>query len=516
MKWKKLMVIICFAVFMMSKAGVTGGTVLAGEIKGEDQVSGGEEAKKEFNVVGDSGIKADKDAASGDTSGQEQPGSDSTTRLIIDNKNLYEDMDKTYSKGYVPKVKNGKAVIILPLLAKDKLKGNKISSTVNLGESENIPFVRKNYEKDIKLKIHKTGKNKKEAECYLVTYTLDLKEDRYNGSYPVVITVTAEDEKGNEIRQDFIVYVNITDGKDTDEKDTNETIDTEEGDTGTEIPQFAPKVMVDSYTFSKKTIQSGDTFTVDITLINTSKIDMVKNMLVTAAQIEQLEMLSKSDSVYVEELGTNKTCLVSYEFRVNAAAPQGQYNIPVTLDYADSKGNSYTAQGTIKVTVEQLVKIEMDPVVLPKEIQIGETVEVQTQVMNLGRGKIYNVRAVVEGDGLNAARTAFIGDIEAGNAMSGSTELTAVGLSGSSLYGKTQGKVTFYYEDEAGNEMSEEQIFETSIMSPLNEKKDEEVLDDTSQWWVIMAVIAGILIAAAGFLFARRLKELKEERQETV
>lgn len=229
-------------------------------------------------------------------------------------------------------------------------------------------------------------------------------------------------------------------------------------------------------------------------------------------------MLSKSDSVYVEELQTQKTCKVIYEFRIRSTAPQGQYSVPITLDYADSKGNIYTGQGTVKIMAELPVKIEIDPITVPEEIQMGETIELQTQVMNLGRGKVYNVRAVVEADGFNAERTAFIGDIEAGSALSGSTEITAVGLPGNSLYGKTQGTVTFYYEDESGKEMSEEKVFETSIMSPLNEKKEEEIPDDTGQWWVIMAVIAGTLFGTIGVLAAKKFRDprfMKKDMEET-
>lgn len=462
--------------------------------------------------TGGTGIQVQGEEAAGKDGeeGEEVAGSDNMTVFSIDNKNLYTGMDKTYSKGYVPKVKKGKAVIVLPLLANAKIKGDKIKSTVNLGEAETIPFVQKNYEKDIRLKKHKIGSKGKEKDCYLISYTLDLKKNRYNGGYPVIITVSAQDEQGNEIHQEFTVYVTITDGSDMS---TVADTPTEES----ENPQFAPKVIVDSYTFSKDTIESGDSFTVKITLRNTSKTDTVKNMLVTAAPVEQIEMISKSDSIYVEELQTEKTCEVTYEFRIHSSAPQGQYSVPITLDYADSKGTSYTGQGTIKIMAALPVKIEIDPVAVPKEIQMGETIELQTQVMNLGRGKLYNVRAVMEADGLTAKQTAFIGDIEAGSALSGSMEVTVEGLSGDSLYGKTQGTVTFYYEDETGKEMSEEKVFETTIMSPLNEKKEEERPDDTGQWWVIMVVLVVTLLGMAVVLAARKflhVRSLKKDMDE--
>lgn len=160
----------------------------------------------------------------------------------------------------------------------------------------------------------------------------------------------------------------------------------------------------------------------------------------------------------------------------------------------------------MKVSAEQAVQIQIPVVSVPKTIQLGETVELQTQVMNLGKGKLYNVRATLEADGLTPSGAAFIGDIEAGTSMAGSMEITAEGLTGTNMYGSTQGKITFYYADETGNEMTQEQAFETDILSPLSGENGEESEDDTRQWWVIMAVIVGFLILAAMIFFMRRSK----------
>lgn len=510
MKWKNFSKVVFLTVLIAAGFYLTCDRVFAAEWKQQESSLGTGIADAANDTV-----KTDMKALGEETPKDEEGGEGSAdsgnmTVFSIDNRNLYSGMDKTYSKGYVPKVEKGKAVIVLPLLANTKIKGDRIKSTLNLGEAETIPFVQKNYEKDIPLKKHKIGREGKKKECFLISYTLDLKRKRYNGGYPVIITVSAQDEQGNEVRQDFTVYVTITDGSDMNTVEGTQTDETEN-------PQFAPKVIVESYTFSKEPIASGDSFTVKIILKNTSKTDTVKNMLVTAAPVEQIEMKSKSDSVYVEELQTQKTCEVTYELSVHSAALQGQYSVPITLDYADGKGTTYTGQGSVKIMVELPVKIEIDTVAVPKEIQMGESVELQTQVMNLGRGKIYNVRAVVEADGLRANQTAFIGDVEAGSALSGSMEVTAEGLSGDTLYGRAQGTVTFYYEDETGKEMSEEQVFETTIVSPLSEKKKEEKPDDTGQWWVIMTVIAIILSGMIGVLSARRfwhVRYLKKDMEE--
>ena len=418
--------------------------------------------------------------------------------FVIDNKNVYSGMKTSYSKGYIPTVSDKNAMLVLPLLSNSELMGNRIRVSLKLGESENFPIVCKNYEKSVKLGYHKT--RTKAVNCYLVKFNLELKNKKYNGTYPVTMTVTGNDKNGREVYQDFTVYVTISNGIDT----SAEPADNQ----GKKKAVLAPKVMIRSCEFSKNKVMCGEKFTANITLYNTSRKVSVKNMMVMVQPGENVELLSKTDCSYVRTLGAGASCHVSFVFRVASEAPKGQYNIQVNLDYADDSGNTYTVQESIKVSASQKAHMEIAPVSFPKSIQLGETAEIQAQVMNLGKGKLYHVRAVLEADGLTASGQFFIGDMEGGAEMSDGIEITAEGLSGDSLYGTSQGKITFYYEDEMGNEMIQSQDFETSILSPLNEDTDKENVDDTRQWWLIMAVILIILFGAAVICIVRRLKQV--------
>ncbi len=462
------------------------------------QDEAGNEILQEFTVYV---TITDGKKVEGDARGEADEGG--VAGFVIDNQNVYKGMEKSYSRGYVPKIGNDNAVLVLPLQAKHKISGNQITAALKFGEGENLPFVHKNYEKEVKLKYYKAGKQGKKVGRYLVSFNLKLKKDRYNGSYPVIVTVSGQDESGNEISQEFTVYVTITDGKKAGEAE-----DAQEGEEDT-VAKFAPKVMIDSYQFSRKKILCGEKFTAKITLHNTSNSEPVKNMMVSVTPGENVELLGRTGSSYVQELAAGGSCDLSFRFRVNASAPRGQYSIGVTMDYADAKGGTHTAEGAMKVSAEQSVQIQIPPVSMAKTIQLGETVELQTQVMNLGKGKLYNVRATLEAEGLTPSGAAFIGDVEAGTSMSGSMEVTAEGLTGTNLYGTTQGKITFYYADEAGNEMTQEQTFETDILSPLSGENEAEPEEDTRQWWVIMAVIVALLILAAVIFFVRRSKRIQ-------
>ncbi len=463
------------------------------------QDEAGNEILQEFTVYV---TITDGKKAEGDIKGDAAEGG-GAAGFVIDNQNVYKGMEKSYSRGYVPKVGNDSAVLVLPLQAKHKISGNRVTAALKFGEGENLPFVHKNYEKAVKLKYYKTERQGKKAGRYLISFNLKLKKDRYNGSYPVIVTVSGQDESGSEISQEFTVYVTIKDGK-----KAGETEGTQEGEED-HTAKFVPRVMIDSYQFSKKKILCGEKFTAKITLHNTSNTEPVKNMMVSVAPGENVELLGRTGSSYVQELAAGGSCDLSFRFRVNASAPRGQYSIGIAMDYADARGGTHTAEGSMKVSAEQSVQIQLPQVSVPKTIQLGETVELQPQAMNLGKGKLYNVRATLEAEGLTPSGTAFIGDIEAGTSMAGSMEITAEGLTGTNLYGTTQGKITFYYADEAGNEMTQEQTFETDILSPLSGENEEESEDDTRQWWIIMVVIVVFLIQAAVIFFMRRSKGIQ-------
>lgn len=432
----------------------------------------------------------------GETALQDMSGP-SAVRLTIDNQNRYEGMEKSYSEGYMPQVKDGGVYLVVPIQANAALQDCCMQVSLNLGDVQNTPFVVKNYERTVYAQQAAVNGGSQTVESYVADFYLDLKADRYNGSYPVTVNVRAADEAGNEIVQEFTVYVTITDGKMSKEEEA-------------ELPVFAPKVMVQSCQFSKNDILAGDKITAEITLINTSKTEPAKNMVVTAAlPAEQFTLTGGSDAVYIDGIPAGKTAKVSYSYQVNAGAPQGQYDLELTMDYADSKGNTCSGSGKVKLSIKQPVQMKFDPLSLEAQVEVGDVVEASVQAMNLGRGRVYNVRAVIEADGLTPQGTLFIGDMEPGSVASASTQITVAGLSeGNSLYGQTEGTVTFYFEDESGQEQTEVITFQTKINSPFSEEKPQE--DESGQWWIIVAIIGGLLVLFAVVVIVRKVRLRKQ------
>ncbi len=446
---------------------------------------------------------------SGGNSGVGTPVINPSGKIVIDSENCYPGMDKSYADGYIPRIENGNACLVVPFITNAGIRDNRIRVALDLGDTDTMPFVCKNYEKMVALQNAAVNGGGGMAESYVVCFNLELKGERVNGSYPVGLKVSAVDVAGNEINQEFVVYVTITDGKNTNAETEQEP---EVLPVLEEAPTFAPKIMIQSYQYSKDNILAGDEVTAEITLYNTSRKNVIKNMTVTvSASNEYITLLDASDTVYVDEVGTENTCTVAYSFRVNEAAPQGQYELALSMDYADADGNTYTGNGKAKLFVEQTLEMQFDQLIIPPELQVAETVEVSFQAMNLGRSKVYNVRAVVEADGLKPQGTIFIGDMEPGTSAAGSTQVSVSSLSGDNMYGKTEGTVIFYYEDAMGNEQTEEKTFSTVIKSPFRENTDDKEPDKPEQWWAIMAVVGGILLLFVTVIIVGKARRKKQD-----
>ena len=418
----------------------------------------------------------------------------------IDNRNVYEGMDKSYSEGYIPRVADGYAAVVLPLLCDGALAGNQLRASVNLGDSETMPFVCKNYEKTVALCA---------PSLYLISFSLELKADRINGNYPVAVTVAAADDAANALRETFTVYVVITDGKALQNDRTQQQ----------EEIVLTPKVLVQSYSCAALSteekadvILAGEKISLTVTLVNTARFESVKNMSVTAAPPEGFALLSASDTQYIGYVGAGATFDVTFTYATKSDLPAGQYGISVSYDYAFGKGMSSSGSGTARVTITQPLQLELSLVQMPEKAVISDTVSAGVQAINLSRAKAYNVRAVIKADGLSPAGTVFLGDIEGGASVEGTGQVVVTGLSdGNFPYGQTNGTVTFYYEDADGNEQTEVKNFSTEIQSPFSE--NESAKDDApGQWWVIMAVIAAAVAVGGAALGIKARKGRKREK----
>lgn len=425
-------------------------------------------------------------------------------RLFLDNTNLYENMEKSYSQGYMPTVRGDEVVLVLPLLCEGELEGNCLRARVELGDAQS-PFIRKNYEKTVKLAQNSVNRGKGQVTGYCVSFPLALKPRRVNGSYPVTIEIMAACNMGTILQETFTIYVTISDGKDPDATPKPEPEPTPQPSPAEPVV-LPPRVLVagceaDSLEENAVpgVINAGDRLRMKVLLKNTSKTEKLENMAVTAAaSTEHFSLNSTADSFYTDSLPPGESLEVTFDYTVKPETPAGQYEIALQYEFSYHNGQAGSGSGIARVNIHQPLELEFSLPQMPQEAVISDTIEVGVQAINLSRAKAYQVRAQLEADGISPAGTAFLGDLEGGASQTVALPLTITGLTqGEFPYGLSEGKLIYFYEDETGQEYQAESSFSLMIKSPFSEKQEKEP-EQPEQWWVIMGAIGLALFAFGG------------------
>ncbi len=421
-------------------------------------------------------------------------------QLIIDSYTLYNGMDKTYQQGYVPRIVNGRAYIILPLLGKTY--DGKVTVTADLGATTNSPFVFGNYSQTV-------GAG---WGAYVFLIEIPLVSERMNGSYPVTLKADYLDVLGNQAQQTFTVYVTVTDGKNPP-------------DPNAQPPKEAvekPELFISACAVSPHTVGGEEQMTVNLTIENIGAIRARSVRLSYGSEAAGIVPVETNAALHLPNIASEGSTEASFMLRTTEDVLAGNQPFYITLDYVDLYGGVYSSTRTFLINVTQPAEMNYDAVSMPKEVTAGETVSLPANVFNIGKSTLRNVTVTLTGAGLFPTSTVFLGDIQPGQAGYGEMKVFIGMLSMTEgyteSYGKTTGTYTISYTDDAGETHAVEQTLSTEIKQPVIEgekteaekKAEEEQKRAMSQWWisvlVAFAIIAIIIALIVISRFARMMK----------
>jgi hypothetical protein len=269
-------------------------------------------------------------------------------------------------------------------------------------------------------------------------------------------------------------------------------------------------------------VQAGSDFTLTIHLKNTSKTSAVSNMLFelqapTEGSDEQTSApaflpTSGSNSIYLDGIGANGTADISMKLNAKADLVQKPYEINLTMKYEDSQASQIDAQASLSIPVKQNARFEFSEFeIMPETVEVGNEANVSCNLYNLGRIKLYNVRAIFEGEGIEREET-FLGNLESGSSTAIDVMLEATAVSDGEV------TMTLSYEDESGNVSTAEETFDLPVTEAV---EDEMLMDDTmaesggSSFPLLPIGILVILIAAiAAVVIKKKKKKTREAWKE--
>ena len=483
-------------------------------------------------------------------------------KLAIDNKNVYEGMINSYSQGYRPEVKDGKAIVILPLIYEgaNKIVDEKITVTPDLGDPLDSPFSFSNYQMTVSLADNVVNGGKAKVPSFLVRLELPLSANRINGTYPVIINtsflvqsegkekpdVTEQSKDPEEItdesspkeqeqvkdiieqvEQTFTVYVTITDGRDPQSSESEQEPEEEPE------PRPQPKIIMDEYKVSPQMVMAGDSFDVMVRLKNTEEDWSTYNIKVTyKGETHDILPNDKTNTFYIDEISNNKAHELNLKMRTRLDAEPRPHKILLTIEYEDSARTAYTMNEEILVEVRQPLRLEVDEVNIPSSVNAGESLPITMNIFNMGKSTLYNVRCTLEMPGVIPDGSAYLGNMEPGTSNSteiyaffgtldmGKDEYSKAEVSGDDAgkYGRSEGIMTITYEDEYGEVYTKTVELATNIEKPIigdireEQEEDKQKPERASQWWVSIALATGvIMILSTTISYKRKVKKLEME-----
>lgn len=386
---------------------------------------------------------------------------------------------------------------------------------------------------------HETIPSLTAGETGTVKFNFTQRDNAGEERYQLTFAVTAQDDSGSPIPDipDSSFYVNTSakpqeDAGASAPESVSGGFDTGEaayvgGGGGSSGNGSVPRVIVTGFTTNPTEVKAGSDFVLTIHLKNTSKKTKVSNMLFelqapTEGNDEQTTApaflpTSGSNSIYMEGIPANGTADISISLNAKADLVQKPYEIALSMKYEDSDAAQIEAGASLSIPVKQNVRFEFSEFeITPESVEAGSEANVSCNLYNLGRIKLYNVKAIFEGSDIKKEEV-FLGNLEPGS----STAIDAMLEGTKASKGEGKVKMTLSYEDEAGTVSTAEESFHLMVVEAAEADgmlMDSGMMEEPQAGLpvipiAVLAAVVIIIVAAVIIKKKRKARRLLEEEE---
>ena len=390
-------------------------------------------------------------------------------------------------------------------------------------------------EKSKQVKFNFTERDDISTSRYTIQfeYTAD---NGISGSCSFYVNTTAKpEEKKQEVKQE---PAGSNSQKDSNEKTKVNSESVEAGGFGNSEAVYSdggggstdgsvPRVIVTGFSTNPEKVKAGTDFTLTIHLKNTSKKSKVKNMLFdlnapvegTDEQTSAPAFLpsSGSSSIFLDGMKAGGTADISIKLNAKSDLLQKPYSVELSMKYEDANSNPVEATSSISIPIKQDARFEFsDFEINPESISVGDEANVMCNLYNLGRIKLYNVKATFEGNGIEKEEV-FVGNVESGATASIDAMLTGV----AATQGPEMITMTMSYENEEGEVTTAEKelMLEVTEMADESMGADMEIPEEKKGGLPVIPILVGVLLIAVALAAVvimkkhRKKKNIEEEEE---
>ncbi len=343
--------------------------------------------------------------------------------ISIDNNAKLPGETKRYSNGYDPTDNKDRVMILkipLTLDAGYKVWGVKVSPVIS--DVSTYPFVVSNSTKSLKF-------DASTRRAY-IEFKFKVDKDTTNGDYIIPFDIkysysNESENKSGDGTSSISVYCHVSHGKSP--ASTDDGGNDAGGGGGTVSDPDKPNIIIKECVPNPKEVLAGKEFTLELTLANTSKKAKASTINVSVKSEEGVILPSNgSVSQFIDSLAKDSETKLEYKLITRGDTTAKVQPLSINITYKDSDGNPLEASDSITIPIKQEIRIKLDEPQLGNPIYANEITEVSMNVYNMGKSTVNNVLATVEGTGFAPGASYFGGNLEPGQKITVSLEITPV------------------------------------------------------------------------------------------
>ncbi len=275
--------------------------------------------------------------------------------------------------------------------------------------------------------------------------------------------------------------------------------------------QSQPRLMVTDFALAGGFLTAGESAKLTVTVKNQSMTKSVRNVKYAISEPSGALAFEGMGTRYVSAVSAGCTDVWELTLSALPAAAPGAYDLTVSMEYEDKYYASFSAADTLRVYVKQPASLDFDGAVLPLRAVQSDTVTMSLNLMNTGKGTLYNCRVDTNIKGLMSGGSVFAGEIPPGESRPCAANL----LVSKDVTGDVTGTVTVTYEDADGVVYTKTADVFTSIEEKVDEAAPQTTTEEkkTLPWWLTGG--AGLLLGGgAAFGVTYGVFAAKQRKQD--
>ena len=289
-----------------------------------------------------------------------------------------------------------------------------------------------------------------------------------------------------------------------------------------------PRLIVKGFTTTPAEVYSGEQFTLNLSIENTSKETTVKNLQfdltatvegsTTQASYAAFLPTSGSNSFYIDSIPPGGVTELTMDFEAKSGLEQRPYVMSIVMKYEDERANAYDSTASVTIPVKQVSKFDTStPTCEPSVIDIGEQSDLMFSIYNTGKTTLYNVQVTVD-DATVQPALAYVGNLSPGATGNVDVMLTAKEYSESET---AMLPIVISYEDETGSVSTQTRNISLAVQqavvedwSAMEELPAEESGAKLTIWQIALIAVGGLILLIGVIAGIKAMKNKKKKREE--